>query len=309
MHPLICSDGSEWAQKSARFALQLFRGTSNEITVLVFKQRPRALDAEQQAMVQGAREKGDNLGAARAADEIDRELHVLVKEILGDDSAVHWKQADGNMAEHLLGVANDYDIICLGGVGKGGFSRNLMGVFVDELVLKGTGNLLVTKTSDALCHNVLLALPPEDADDKNMAHYLGQLFEGSGVNITINIMWSDLPHRFEGYMEASMGQRVKRMVDEDLFPDKRRRLGHITGILNDYGLTSKAAFKDYGSMSDLVDAAEPNSYDLIIVRPPAAGDGFLQQLEPNKQSLNLMRKSASNVMLLRDVPVDKKRDA
>ena len=50
------------------------------------------------------------------------------------------------------------------------------------------------------------------------------------------------------------------------------------------------------------DDAKPSSYDLVVVRPPAPGDGFLQQLEPNKQSLNLMRKSDSNVMLLRAVP-------
>ena len=302
MRILICSDGSKWAHKSAQFALQLFRHTVHEITVLVFKQRTQALDADQKALIKGMRNKEDNVGSDRSAHQIETDLQALVDEIMEADKPVQWTHAEGNMANHLMEVADDYDMVCLGGVGKGGFSRNLMGVFVDELVMDSNGNLLVTKTSDALCRDVLVALPPKDTDDEHMAHYLGQLFAGSGVTITVNIMWSDLPHRFEGYLEAAARQRVKRMVDDDLFPDKHHRLNYISRIISQYDLTCKAAFKDYKSMGELVDGVKPSSYDLMVVRPPAPGDGFLQQLEPKKQSLNLMRKSSSNVMLLRDVP-------
>ena len=302
MRILICSDGSKWAQKSARFALQLFRDTAHELTILVFKQRSKDLNAAQKSMVRGTRDKEDNVGSSRSSEIIETELHDLADDIRVDAQEVAWKREEGNMATHLLDVAKDYELVCLGGAGKGGFSRHMLGMIVDEVVMQGEGNLMVTKTSDERCRDILIALPPEDTDDENMAHYLGRLFEGSNATITINIMWSDLPHRFEGYLDAAVGQRVKRMVDEDLFPDKRNRLDSITRVINSYGLECKAAFQDFKSMSELVDDAKPSSYDLVVVRPPAPGDGFLQQLEPNKQSLNLMRKSASNVMLLRAVP-------
>lgn len=302
MRILICSDGSKWAQKSARFALQLFRDTAHELTILVFKQRSKDLNAAQKSMVRGTRNKEDNVGSSRSSEIIETELHDLADDIRVDAKEVAWKREEGNMATHLLDVAKDYELVCLGGAGKGGFSRHMLGMIVDEVVMQGEGNLMVTKTSDERCRDILIALPPEDTDDENMAHYLGRLFEGSNATITINIMWSDLPHRFEGYLDAAVGQRVKRMVDEDLFPDKRNRLDSITRVITSYGLECKAAFQDFKSMSELVDDAKPSSYDLVVVRPPAPGDGFLQQLEPNKQSLNLMRKSASNVMLLRAVP-------
>ena len=303
MRILICSDGSKWAQKSARFALQLFRDATHEITILVFKQRPRDLNAAQKSMVRGTRDKEDNVGSDRSSNIIKSELQDIVDEVHVDmHKEVVWQHEEGNMANHLLNIAKDYELVCLGGAGKGGFSRHMLGMIVDEVVMQGKGNLMVTKTSDAQCRDILITLPPEDTDDVHIAHYLGRLFQGSDAAITVNIMWSDLPHRFEGYLDAAVGQRVKRMVDEDLFPDKRNRLNSITRIISSYGLECKAAFQDYKSMSDLVDDAKPSSYDLVVVRPPAPGDGFLQQLEPNKQSLNLMRKSASNVMLLRAVP-------
>ncbi|PEN08041.1 hypothetical protein CRI93_06255 [Longimonas halophila] len=302
MRILICSDGSKWAQKSARFALQLFRDTAHELTILIFNQRTKDLNAAQKSMVRGTRDKEDNVGSNRSSQTIETELQDLVDDVHIDTHEVVWKREEGNMATHLLNVAKDYELVCLGGAGKGGFSRHMLGMIVDEIVMQGKGNLMVTKTSDAKCRDILITLPPEDTDDVHIAHYLGRLFQGSAATITVNIMWSDLPHRFEGYLDAAVGQRVKRMVDEDLFPDKRNRLNSITRIISSYGLECKAAFQDYKSMSDLVDDAKPSSYDLVVVRPPAPGDGFLQQLEPNKQSLNLMRKSASNVMLLRAVP-------
>jgi nucleotide-binding universal stress UspA family protein len=303
MRILICSDGSKWAQKSARFALQLFRDTTHELTILIFDQQTKDLDAAQKSMVRGTRDKEDNVGSNRSSKTIETELQDLVDEVHVDmQKEVVWQREEGNMANHLLDVAKDYELICLGGAGKGGFSRHMLGMIVDEVVMKGEGNLLVTKTSDAQCRDILITLPPQDTDDANMAHYLGRMFKGSNATITVNIMWGDLPHRFEGYLDAAVGQRVKRMVDEDLFPDKRNRLNDITEIISSYGLECEASFQDYKSMSELVDDAKPSSYDLVVVRPPAPGDGFLQQLEPNKQSLNLMRKSDSNVMLLRAVP-------
>ena len=302
MRILICSDGSKWAQKSARFALQLFRDTVHELTVLVFNQLAKDLDAAQESMVRGTRDKEDNIGSDRSSQIIETELHDLADDVRIDAKEVVWKREEGNMATHLLDVAKNYELICLGGAGKGGFSRNMLGMIVDEIVMEGKGNLMVTKTSARPCRDILIALPPEDTDDANMAHYLGRLFQGSNATVTVNIMWGDLPHRFEGYLDAATGQRMKRMVDEDLFPRKRSRLDSITKIMSSYGLECEAAFQDYKSMSELVDDAKPSSYDLVVVRPPASGDGFLQQLQPNKQSLNLMRKSASNVMLLRAVP-------
>ncbi|MES3629682.1 MAG: universal stress protein [Longimonas sp.] len=302
MRILICSDGSEWAQKSARFALQLFRETAHALTILVFKQHTDALEGEKKSIMQGTQDKEDNIGSERSSSVIEDELHDLVGDFDIAVDEVAWEREEGNMASHLLDIAPDYELICLGGAGKGGFSRSMLGLIVDEVVLEGKGNLMVTKKSDASCRNVLVVLPSEDVYDTDTIHYIGRLFKGSDVVVTVNVLWSDLPHRFEGYLEAATGQRMKRMVDEDLLPDKRDRLEKIKKILKSYEVESKVAYQDSGSVSELVDDAKSSSYDLIVVHPPAPGTGLLQQLEPNKQSLNLMRKSEANVMLLRAVP-------
>ncbi len=300
MRILICSDGSKWATKSARFALQLFRDTAHELTVLAFKTRAKELETTQKKMIRGTREKEDNIGAQRSLTIIEEEAQDLVGELIVDTHEVHWMRQEGDMVSSILAIANDYDLICLGGAGKGGFSQNMLGLIVDEVVKKGDGNLMVTKKSDAKCRDVLVALMPETVTEE-LAHYLGVMFKGSPATITIDVLWEDLPERFEGYLNAATGQRVKQMVDADLFHDPHQ-LRDIVAIIESYGVDCSASYQDYKSLNQLIDAVEPASYDLIIVHPPSRDSGLLQLIEPEKQSLNLMRKSSANVMLLRSLP-------
>ncbi len=300
MRILICSDGSKWAQKSARFALQLFRDTVHELTILVFKQRASGMTPAKKSMTRGTRDKQDNLGADRATEVIAREVEDLVDDLSIDHREIAWRQDEGNMADHLLEIADDYDLICLGGAGKGGYSPNMLGLIADEIVKRGDGNLMVTKTSDDICKKVLVALSPKSIDE-DLAHYLGQLFQDSPASVTIDVLWEDLPPRFEGYLDAATGRKMKQMVDSDLFDDPKK-LRRIIDVIESYGIDADSSYQDYHSLEELIEDVEPTAYDLLVLRPSTEDSGFLQMIEPSKQSLNLMRKSSTNVMLLRSLP-------
>lgn len=299
MRILICSDGSRWALKSARFALQLFRPTTHELTILTFKVRAREMSKEKKTITRATRKKEDNIGAERSTATIEQELEDLVGELSIDTREITWLREEGDMAQHILSIADDYDLVCLGGAGKGGFSQHLLGLIADEIVLEGKGNLLVTKTSDTICREVLVALRSSSVDDE-LISYLGTLFEGSSARLTFDILWEELPGRFEGYLDAATHQRMKQMVDDELF-EPPQKLKDIATILDEYGIESSWSYQDYNSLNELIDDVEPNSYDLIIVHPPPRSTSLRQILEPRKQSLNLMRKSSPNVMLLRNL--------
>lgn len=301
MRILICADGSRWALKSARFALQLFRHTAHELTILTFKIRARELPKTRKTITRATRKKEDNIGAERSAVTIERELEDLVDELSIDTREITWLREEGDMAEHVLDIAEDYDLVCLGGAGKGGFSQHMLGLIADQVVLEGKGNLLVTKTSDCVCRDILVALRSSSIDD-NLANYLGTLFQGSSARITLDVLWEELPGRFEGYLDAAVGQRMKEMVDDELF-EPPEELQNIVEILDGYGIECTWSYKDYHSLDELINDVEPNAYDLMIIHPPPRSTGLRQLLEPRKQSLNLMRKSSPNVMLLRDLPV------
>lgn len=304
MRILIASDGSKWAQKSARFALQLFRHTAHELTILVFKKRPEEVEGPRKAIAQGAQNKKDNVGAERAPQAIEQEAKDLVEELAIEE--IEWRRDEGDMAGHLLDIADEYDLLCLGGVGKGVFSQNMLGMIVDKVVMEGHGNLLVTKKSETECQDVLVALPSESLENEALIHYLGTLFQGSSIHVTIHVLWEALPERFEGYLEATSARKMKKMVDEELFSGNKEKLQNLVDIIESYDLECSASFQDYESVEQLIDHGELGHYDLIVVHPPAPGSGFVEQLEPKKQSLNLMRKSTSNVLLLRSIPARKK---
>ena len=310
MRILICSDGSKWAYKSARFALQLFRDTAHELTILVFKQCAAKMSSTKKTITRATREKEDNIGAQRSPDLIDEEVHELVEDLAIDGTDIRWLHEEGDMARHILDIAKDYDLVCLGGAGKGGFSQNMLGLIADEVVTEGKGNLMVTKSSDVVCKNILLAVTPSSLSE-GLAHYVGTLFEGSPAAITIDVLWDALPQRFAGYLEATPAQRVTEMVDADLFDDPDH-LQNIIEIIESYGIESSFSYRDYKSLSQLIDDVEFNSYDLIIVHPESPKKGLTEGLlqfvgagEKN-QSLDLMRKSSPNVMLIRSLPNSQK---
>ena len=300
MRILICSDGSKWALKSARFALQLFRHTAHELTILAFRQRAAYMSPTKKRITRATRQKEDNLGAERPAIEITEELQDLMGELSIDARELVWEQQEGDMARHILDIADGYDLICLGGAGKGAFSQNLLGMIADEVVMKGHGNLMVTKTSDMICQNILVAVTP-DSLSEDLAHHLGTLFQGSPASICIEVLWEALTERFEGYLDASSRQRVAAMVDADLFDDPEH-LENILAIIESYGVDCSAQFRDFRSLNQLIDHVEPASYDLIIIHPPPREASLLNFLGSEKESLTLMRKSSPNVMLLRSVP-------
>ena len=299
MRILICADGSRWALKSARFALQLFGDSAHQLTILTFKLRAREMPEAKKTITRATRKKEDNIGSERSATTIETELQELVDELSIDAHEIAWMREEGDMAQHVLEIAEDYDLVCLGGAGKGGFSQHLLGLIADEIVLKGKGNLLVTKTSDSLCRNILVTLHSSSVDDQ-LANYLGSLFQGCSTKITLDVLWEESPGRFQGYLDAVTRQRMKQMVVDDLF-EPPQGLQDIVDILAEYDIESSWSYRDYRSLDELIDSVEPDSYDLIVVPPPPRSTGLRQILEPRKQSLNLMRKSSPNVMLLRDI--------
>lgn len=296
MRILICSNGTQWARKSARFALQLFRETTHQLTILIFKERASDLDASRESITRATRKKEGQTGATRSAETIEQEIRDLVDE-LDIDTEIEWLSGEGDLSKHVLDIAEDYDLVCVGGGGRGGFSQNMLGLVADDLVRKGKGNLMVTKTTDRICRNVLVALHPQSVN-RELAHYLGQLFEETPASITVDVLWKDSPGRFDGYFDAAVGQRVKDMMDADLFEDPEQ-LRELIEIIDSYGVTGKSSYQDFHSLDELVDNVDPAAYDLILVRPPDDHAGLIEMMEPVTKSLDLMRKSSTNVMLLR----------
>lgn len=298
MRILICSDGSEWARKSVQFALQLFGDTAHELTILIFKERPSKLDSSRKSIVRGTRKKEGQTGADRSIEKIEREIRDLVEE-LGVHTDISWLKGEGAFADHILDIAGDYDLVCVGGGGRGGFSQHTLGLVADDLIREDKGNLMVTKTSDAICRNVLVALHPKSVSTE-LAHYLGQMCEGTPASITVNVLWKEAPNRFDGYFEGTVSQRVRDMMDADLFenPDQ---LKDLIDIINSYGVSGKSSYQDFHSLDELVDNVDPAAYDLIIIRPDEEHAGLIEMMEPVNRSLDLMRKSDSNVMLLRSL--------
>ncbi len=297
MRILISADGSQWAVKSARFALQLFRNTDHEVTILVFKQRARDLPKKKEKITRDLRRKGDLEGAARKADVIEEEVEDLVDELSLKQGDVEWRQARGDMAKYLLGVAPNYDLVCIGGAGKGGFSQQLLGMIADEIVMSGEGNLMVTKATDKLCRKVLVTVMVNDLSDK-LANYLGSLFGGTGTELSLEVIRDDQPRRFDGYLNAASGERLKQMAQDDLFVDSSRR-DEVTEIIESYGVECHYADRDFESMGDLIDKADPNSYDLLIIHPPPEDSRLFGLFGNEAKHLKLMRRSQTNVMLLR----------
>lgn len=297
MRILICFDGSTWARKSARFALRLFKNTPKHLTLLTFKRQPEHEQPGTERLP--AQDKADNVGAEREPMTIERELSSLAKsEDVADASFI---EGAGDLVGHLLSIAPQYDLVCLGGAGKGGFSQYTLGHIVDGVVLKGQGNLLVTKRSDSKCQNVMIAITRERAEDEHLIDYLGKLFQGSPCALTIHVLWEELPHRFEGYLQGATAEKMKQMVGQNLFQKNRAELQNLTDHLASYGLDAQASYHNMPSMEKMVEEVDPEAYDLVVIYPPSRSDGMLKRLEPKKESLNLMRKSTCNVMLLRSL--------
>lgn len=301
MRILICSDGSKWAQKSARFALQLFRDTTHELTVLVFKLRPNKMDSTPEKITRGTIDKQDNIGAGRSPKTIERRVEGLVDGLDVEHDEIDWLYEQGDMAAHVLTIASDYDLVCVGGAGKGGFSQKMLGLVADTIVKEGKGNLMVTKTSDVVCRRVLVALTPASIDGR-MAHYLGSMFKETPASITIEVLWEELPGRFEGYMEGTTGERVKRMVKDNLVK-KPGKLEEFAETIESYGVPTAISYQDYESLNLLIEDVSADAYDLLVVHPPEPEETILTRLEPEKQALTLMRKSSPNVLLLRNLDV------
>ncbi len=297
MRILISADGSQWAAKSAKFALQLFRDSDHDVTILVFKQRARDLPKKKETITRDIRRKDDLEGAARKADVIEEEVEDLVADLAIEHDSVEWKFARGDMAKYLLGVAGSYDLVCIGGAGKGGFSQQLLGMIADEIVTTGTGNLMVTKATDQICRKVLVTVMHNDLSDE-LARYLGTLFAGTGTTLALEVISDDQPRRFEGYLNAASGERLKQMAQDDLFVESRRHR-EIKDIIESYGVECRLSDRDFESMEDLIDTVDPEGYDLLIIHPPPEESRLFGLFGSEAKHLKLMRRSQTNVMLLR----------
>lgn len=302
MKILVCTDGSRWAQDSVRFVVDLFRNSVHELTVLVFKQRPGDLTAAEKRIARGTSSKHEKSGQERPGSEIEGEVREIVGRLEVHSAVVGLEQAEGDLSEHILRVAADYDLVSLGGAGRGGFSHDLLGMIANRVILEGTGNLMVTKRVEGPCRRVLLAVRRERVD-RELLDWVGTLISGADVELTLWVLTPRVLKRFEGYMEAVRGERLRKVGEAETSPGERALMERVADALAGHGVKAAVDVKTGVSFSGMIDEVEPRVYDLVMIHPPFDPPGPFQDIEPAKLALKLLRKIPSNVLLLRSLPL------
>ncbi|MGM0381493.1 MAG: universal stress protein [bacterium] len=291
MKILVLTDGSEGAQKSTRFAVKLFQFTSHEIKVVVFKSNDKELPEAEE----------ERIGADRALEEIKTETDEIVGDSSNKLTDVEVLTDRGNLMEYIDGVADDYDLVCLGTAGKGAFTENVLGEVPANVIRYGRGNLLINKGNDSECRRSVICAPLA-AFTEELAEFVIGLFTDFPGEIVIYPLLENYPRRFEGYRDASGKKKVEEMVEDEVFPHDHERLDQFVKILESEDFVTNFKFCEGTSTADLIDGFTARDYDLIIIHAPGGEHEFLPDFEPGKQMLQLVRKSPTNTLVLRDVP-------
>lgn len=297
MHILICYDGSYWARRSTRFALRLFANTDHRLTVLVVD-RPDHDISEPVA----DEPESDRCGADRSMTELESDVRELVDK-LDVSPQLNWRHETGEMFDAITTVCGDCELICVGGTGRGVYSASMLGTVGRRLVRQGRKNILVTKHTDEVCRNAVVAVT-ESGFDARLAHHLGTLFESTSTRLNIEILWGELPTRFQGYLDASIGRRLQQMIDADMF-DRPDEIARPADILESYDLDVTISFQSRPSLDHLIDDFEDVGYDLVVLRARPHDARLLRQFEPDNRLIELMRRSIPNVMVLRTLDAER----
>ena len=291
MDILILTDGSEGAQNSTRFAVNLFQFTEHKIKVVVFKTDESKLPDEEE----------NRVGADRALDIIRSETDRIVADNSNKLTDVEVLSDEGDLLEYINQVADEYNLVCLGTTGRGAFTENVLGKVPADVIQYGSGNLLIHKGEPIDCKRSILCAPLA-AFTEELAEFITTLFTDNPGLVVISPLLENYPHRFEGYRDASGKRKVEELVKDGAIDHKHEQLNTFLDVLEEEGFSTELKPHEGINTANLIDSFSPRDYDMIILHAPGGEHEFLPDFEPGKQMLQLVRKSPTNTLILRDIP-------
>lgn len=136
---LLPTDGSEHAEKTIRYAVDLAKSLGASVDIMYAYQASASLRKRASIMLEEYR---------KALEEDAKEIVTEVAERLkADGVAVSATVVEGSPAEAILRAIDELkpDLVVMGSRGEGGFANALLGGVAEQVVHHSTVNVLVVK--------------------------------------------------------------------------------------------------------------------------------------------------------------------
>lgn len=126
---LVCTDGSEYADKAVKFAAEFAREYEADLTLLYVSEVYYAASEEELAVSPGLR------SVKERAEAIVSRARKLAEEV-NKDTTYHERIAWGPIASEVVRIAEveEFDGICIGTKGLRGLARMLLGSVADNVI-------------------------------------------------------------------------------------------------------------------------------------------------------------------------------
>lgn len=254
MRILMCTNGSEHAERALRFGALIARAAQGPVTLL--------------GVVEARREK------ARIRQALERGLALLSPQVPEVETKVRY----GHAVEEILAEieTGNYDLVVTGSRGLRGITRFLLGSTTFRLVQHATIPVLVVKKDRAQLAKILVCTGGGKGGEED-TRVGGRIAALTGAQVTVLHVMSQLPLAPTAKLadlEASVEEAMRHETREGVHLKKNLR------ILEKLGVKGQARIRRGLVLNEILAEIRERDYDLIVIGAYAA-EGWYSVLMPD----------------------------
>jgi len=282
LNVLYFSQGRKEDKNALTYLKSLLSEKVDEVDIIYVKEK--GSDVEEKRRRDLAREQREHFEKAESDEALEK-----AKEVFSETSInVLTTSSSGDPVEEVITKLGDkkFDLLALTAFGRGGFSREILGVHVKPILEKTTLPVLIHKGEISSCERVLMHVPRDKKRCINLASYMSSLLKYSKPSVTfLSILEEGHPH-FDGYTSPEDEEGLAE-VRKDYEFEEEEYLRTAKDILTEEGIDAEIRHRIGGLSTELLKEAKEGRYDLMTFAPEKPG--LLQSLWEGDVSFEIVR--------------------
>jgi nucleotide-binding universal stress UspA family protein len=282
LNVLYYSQGREEDKNALTYLKSLLSGEVDEIDIIYVTEKSSEVDEKRRRDL--AREQREYFTSVESDEALEKARNVFSESEIN----VITTSSTGDPVEEVIRKLGDksFDLFALSAFGRGGFSKEILGVHVKPILDRSNLPVLIHKGDISSCERVLMHVPNDRERCINLAKYMSEFLRHSKPSVTfLSILEEGHPH-FDGYTSPEDEEGLAEVRKDYEFAEKEY-LKIAKEFLTEKGIEAEIRQRIGSLSTEILKEAKEGRYDLMTFAPEKPG--LLQSLWEGDVSFEIIR--------------------
>lgn len=293
MKILLATEGGERGEANIRFLSPVIKAGGHHVDLVYVKEVEEEMEPKHYDIVKETQEKK---GVAEAGASRKPVLSEMAEVARVSGFEVDQVGLKGDPAEVILERADQgYDLIAMGGGGRGIFTKEMLGIVANRIVKECPVSVMINKGEAESLDRILLCTRGDDKA-RVVFEFLAEFLGGGGFDVTALHVTQSFS-RLKGYME-SVQDDIEEVANQ-FKPEKGSFLEEGIELLGREGIEAEPRVREGDFDEEVLAEAKEGNYDLVVLGSHILSEWF-EEHGKGDETVPLVRDLDQSFLLVRD---------